>query len=81
MNEESEANGWMTKDGRLYVFMTLEEMAELIGCERDDALDVLFELNDMFGKAPLVHWNCIGEEDDVVPEEEDNRPALFVGKW
>lgn len=38
-------NGWLDEDGRVYIYFTLEEVCEQLGCKTDKAVKLLAELD------------------------------------
>ena len=38
-------NGWLEEDGRVYIYYTIEEIAEDLNCKRDKAMKLLAELD------------------------------------
>lgn len=43
----SAKNGWRDADGKIYIYMTLDSIEEIMGCARQKAVALLKELNDL----------------------------------
>lgn len=47
-------NGWLEEDGRVYIYYTIEEIAEDLNCKRDKAMKLLAELDSDNGIGLVV---------------------------
>ena len=79
----SEKNGWLDEDGRVFVYFTLDEMADILNCGRGKTVNLFRQLaekelierdSSVNGKPSVIYINRV-QKSDCFEFEKKTRPS------